>query len=70
MSAGQASPGRLGIRLSRGSVPLGGPQFMAIGTAIRAPGALHLGPVRAGFRQADHGGLGPGGQICSGTAAP
>jgi hypothetical protein len=54
----------------QGSVPLGGPQFMDIGTAIRAPVPFIGGPVRAGFRQADHGGLGRGGQMCSGTAAP
>ena len=57
--------GVVGVRVSRGSFPLGGLEFTAIGTAVRAPGAgcgaagaVHLGPVRAGFRQADHGGLG------------
>jgi uncharacterized protein YbjQ (UPF0145 family) len=35
--------GVVGVRLSRGSFPLGGPQFKAIGTAVRAPGAA-LGP--------------------------
>jgi uncharacterized protein YbjQ (UPF0145 family) len=29
----------VGVRLSRGSFPLGGLQFTAIGTAVRAPGA-------------------------------
>jgi uncharacterized protein YbjQ (UPF0145 family) len=31
--------GVVGVRLSRGSFPLGGPQFTALGTAVRAPGA-------------------------------
>jgi uncharacterized protein YbjQ (UPF0145 family) len=35
--------GVVGVRLSRGSFPLGGPQFKAIGTAVRAPAAM-LGP--------------------------
>jgi uncharacterized protein YbjQ (UPF0145 family) len=35
--------GVVGVRLSRGSFPLGGPQFKAIGTAVRAPAAA-LGP--------------------------
>jgi len=35
--------GVVGVRLSRGSFPLGGPQFRAIGTAVRAPDAA-LGP--------------------------
>lgn len=35
--------GVVGVRLSRGSFPLGGPQFRAIGTAVRAPAAV-LGP--------------------------
>jgi hypothetical protein len=30
------SPGRLGIRRSRESFPLGVPRFVAIGTAVRA----------------------------------
>jgi uncharacterized protein YbjQ (UPF0145 family) len=33
--------GVVGVRLSRGSFPLGGLEFRAIGTAIRAPGAGH-----------------------------
>ena len=33
--------GVVGIRLSRGSFPLGGLEFRAIGTAIRAPGVGH-----------------------------
>ena len=33
--------GVVGVRLSRGSFPLGGLEFRAIGTAIRAPGAPH-----------------------------
>ena len=33
--------GVVGVRLSRGSFPLGGLQFKAIGTAVRAPGAGH-----------------------------
>jgi len=33
--------GVVGVRLSRGSFPLGGLEFTAIGTAIRAPGAAH-----------------------------
>ena len=36
--------GVVGVRLSRGSFPLGGLEFTAIGTAIRAPGAAH-GPA-------------------------
>jgi uncharacterized protein YbjQ (UPF0145 family) len=36
--------GVVGVRVSRGSFPLGGPQFVAIGTAVRAPGAAH-GPA-------------------------
>jgi len=39
--------GVVGVRLSRGSFPLGGLEFRAIGTAVRAPGAAH-GP-RAPF---------------------
>jgi uncharacterized protein YbjQ (UPF0145 family) len=31
--------GVAGVRLSRGSFPLGGPEFTALGTAVRAPGA-------------------------------
>jgi uncharacterized protein YbjQ (UPF0145 family) len=31
--------GVVGVRLSRGSFPLGGQEFTAIGTAVRAPGA-------------------------------
>ena len=37
--------GVVGVRLSRGSFPLGGPQFTALGTAVRAPGAAHGQPV-------------------------
>jgi len=33
--------GVVGVRLSRGSFPLGGLEFRAIGTAVRAPGAAH-----------------------------
>jgi uncharacterized protein YbjQ (UPF0145 family) len=33
--------GVVGVRLSRGSFPLGGLEFKAIGTAVRAPGAAH-----------------------------
>ena len=33
--------GVVGVRLSRGSLPLGGLDFTAIGTAVRAPGARH-----------------------------
>jgi hypothetical protein len=58
------SPGRLGIRLSRESFPLGVPRFMAIGTAVRAPDAAHGPPVpftcrlsRQDLRQVDNGGL-------------
>jgi len=31
--------GVVGVRVSRGAFPLGGPQFTALGTAVRAPGA-------------------------------
>ena len=37
--------GVVGVRLSRGSFPLGGLEFTAIGTAIRAPGAAYGPPV-------------------------
>ena len=37
--------GVVGVRLSRGSFPLGGPQFTALGTAVRAPDATHRPPV-------------------------
>ncbi len=37
--------GVVGVRLSRGEFPLGGLEFTAIGTAIRAPGAAHGPPV-------------------------
>src|SRR5580700_2514401 len=37
--------GVVGVRLSRESFPLGAPQFTALGTAIRAPGAPHGPPV-------------------------
>ena len=33
--------GVVGVRLSRGSFPLGGLEFIAIGTAVRAPGAAY-----------------------------
>jgi uncharacterized protein YbjQ (UPF0145 family) len=35
----------VGVRLTRGSFPLGGPQFTVIGTAVRARGAAHGLPV-------------------------
>jgi uncharacterized protein YbjQ (UPF0145 family) len=37
--------GVVGVRLSRQSLPIGGPQFTALGTAVRAPGAMHGQPV-------------------------
>jgi uncharacterized protein YbjQ (UPF0145 family) len=37
--------GVVGVRLTRGSFPLGGPQFTAIGTAVRARGATQRQPV-------------------------
>jgi len=37
--------GVVGVRLSRESFPLGGPQFTALGTAVRAPAAAHGPPV-------------------------
>ena len=37
--------GVVGVRLTRGSFPLGGPQFTAIGTAVRAQGATQAQPV-------------------------
>jgi uncharacterized protein YbjQ (UPF0145 family) len=37
--AGLGGHGVVGVRLSRGSFPLGGLEFTAIGTAVRAPGA-------------------------------
>jgi hypothetical protein len=37
--------GVVGVRLSRESFPLGGPQFTALGTAVRAKGASHGQPV-------------------------
>jgi uncharacterized protein YbjQ (UPF0145 family) len=37
--------GVVGVRLSRGSFPLGGLEFTFIGTAIRAPGAAYGAPV-------------------------
>ena len=37
--AGLGGHGVVGVRLSRGSFPLGGLEFKAIGTAVRAPGA-------------------------------
>jgi uncharacterized protein YbjQ (UPF0145 family) len=43
--AGLGGHGVVGVRLSRGSFPLGGPQFTALGTAVRAPGAAHGPPV-------------------------
>jgi uncharacterized protein YbjQ (UPF0145 family) len=33
--------GVVGVRVSRGTFPLGGQQFIVIGTAVRAPGAAH-----------------------------
>ena len=38
---GLGGHGVVGVRLSRGSFPLGGLEFKAIGTAVRAPGASH-----------------------------
>ena len=43
--AGLGGHGVVGVRLSRESFPLGGPQFTALGTAIRAPGAGHGQPA-------------------------
>ena len=43
--AGLGGHGVVGIRLSRESFPLGGPQFTALGTAVRAKGAAHGPPV-------------------------
>ena len=43
--AGLGGHGVVGVRLSRGSFPLGGPQFTALGTAVRAPGAADGPPV-------------------------
>jgi uncharacterized protein YbjQ (UPF0145 family) len=37
--------GVVGVRLTRGSFPLGGPQFTAIGTAVRGRGAAQGPPV-------------------------
>jgi uncharacterized protein YbjQ (UPF0145 family) len=37
--AGLGGHGVVGVRLSRETLPLGGPQFTALGTAVRAPGA-------------------------------
>src|SRR6202042_1467049 len=37
--------GGVGVRLTRGSFPLGGPQFTVIGTAVRARGAARGLPV-------------------------
>jgi uncharacterized protein YbjQ (UPF0145 family) len=37
--------GVVGVRVSRGTFPLGGQQFTVIGTAVRAPGAAHGQPV-------------------------
>ncbi len=37
--------GVVGVRLTRGSFPLGGPQFTVIGTAVRAQGAAQRLPV-------------------------
>ncbi len=39
--AGLGGHGVVGVLLSRGSFPLGGPQCTVIGTAVRAPGAAH-----------------------------
>ena len=43
--AGLGGHGVVGVRLSRGSFPLGGPQCTVLGTAVRAPGAAHGQPV-------------------------
>jgi uncharacterized protein YbjQ (UPF0145 family) len=37
--------GVVGVRVSRESFPAGGPQFTALGTAVRAPGTPHGQPV-------------------------
>jgi len=39
--AGLGAHGVVGVRLSRRTFPLGGLEFTAIGTAVRAPGAAH-----------------------------
>ena len=39
--AGLGGHGVVGVRLSRGSFPLGGLEFTAIGTAVRVPGAAY-----------------------------
>ena len=70
MSAECAALGGHGVvsaSIAIGRFPAGGLEFKAIGTAVRAPRrspasqAVHLGPVRPGLREADHGGLGAGG---------
>jgi uncharacterized protein YbjQ (UPF0145 family) len=43
--AGLGGHGVVGVRLTRGSFPLGGPQFTAIGTAVRGRGATQGQPV-------------------------
>jgi len=43
--AGLGGHGVVGVRLTRGSFPLGGLEFKAIGTAVRAPGAPYGLPV-------------------------
>ena len=42
--AGFGGHGVVGVRLSRGAFPLGGLEFTAIGTAVRAPGSGHGRP--------------------------
>jgi uncharacterized protein YbjQ (UPF0145 family) len=43
--AGLGGHGVVGVRLTRGSFPLGGPQFTAVGAAVRARGATRRLPV-------------------------
>jgi uncharacterized protein YbjQ (UPF0145 family) len=63
--------GVVGVRLSRGPFPPGGPNFMAIGTAVRAPGAAPGPPVpfTSGFSGQDFAKLIMAGWVPAGLVA-
>jgi uncharacterized protein YbjQ (UPF0145 family) len=68
--AGLAGHGVVGVRLSRKAFPLGGLEFTAIGTAVRAPGAAHgpRAPFTCGMSGQDFARLVRAGWVSAGLA--
>ena len=67
---GLGGHGVVGVRLSRGHFPLGGLEFTAIGTAVRAPGAAHgqRAPFTSGMSEQDFSKLVMTGWVPAGLA--